>query len=108
MATPKDIEVRFVFPEYRQCIVDGKKALFHRWVEKEDLLISFDCYLKFDQMENIAKDFIKKGILPNGSSTKNVKNLVALVEFEDGTMAEVGALSIQFLDSYWKFNEMVW
>ena len=78
----------------RPCFVDGKKALFHRWADKENLIIQskaiqnpragridLNYYNAFDDSHNLYK----------------LKNIVAIVEYEDGTVAEIEPTSIKFV-----------
>ena len=84
----------------RPCFVDGKKALFHRWADKENLIIQskaiqnpragrldLNYYNAFDDSHNLYK----------------LKNIVAIVEYEDGTVAEVEPSKIKFATGI--FNE---
>ena len=52
--------------EYRPCVVDRKKAMFHRW----ESLLEYE-----------------------------IKQTVAIIEYEDGTVDEVLPYKIRFLDS---------
>jgi len=108
MAAMSGIDIRFHSAEYRQCTVDGKRALFHRWVEKDQLLIQMDGIFKEDRITKVVETYKKYGILPACAKGEKLKVIVALVEFEDGTMAEVEALSVRFLDSHGKFDELCW
>ncbi len=65
--------------EHRTCIVDGKKALFHRWHE-------------FCQV-------VEAGIAIGSHPAGQIKYTLGTVEFEDGTIQEVAPHKIQFTDN---------
>lgn len=102
------IDAPFASAEYRQCMVDDKRALFHRWGEKDELLLNFNTFVKPDRMAKFTETYKENGYLPNGVELERIRTLFALVEFEDGTMKEVGALSVRFLDGREKFDTMDW
>lgn len=66
----------------RPCIVDGKKALFHKWIEQKWVVP--------------PSPFI--GGEPGGQISQNY----ALVEYEDGKCAFVNPLNVKFLDYSFK------
>lgn len=91
--------------EYRPCIVDMKKALFHKWDVKEEIFVKFNNLVRGDRMKE-AKDYIENNlIIPQGNDVVKVSNTYALVEFEDGTVKHVEPEAVVFLDSGNKFNE---
>ena len=108
MAMTSGIDIRFHSAEYRQCTVNGKKALFHRWVEKDQLLIKFKGIFKDDRVSKLLDKYKADGVLPACVDTERLSGLMALVEYEDGTMEEVSPMSVRFLDSCEKFNEFFW
>lgn len=64
--------------EHRTCIVDGKKALFHRWHEYCGVVA--------------ASPMI------GGAPAGQIRYTLGTVEFEDGTIKEVAPHKIQFTD----------
>lgn len=74
------INTRFLVSnnEYRMCVVDGKKALFHRWHE----------------FYNVVGESPMVGGPPAGQ----VKYTLGTVEFEDGSIEEVAPHKIRFVD----------
>lgn len=72
--------------EYRPCIVGDRKALFHRWVEKSKV--------------------VPPSMMVGGHPGGTVSGVVAIVEFEDGTVEEMYPYKIKFLDSKQLFSEM--
>lgn len=64
--------------EMRPCMVKGRKALFHRWVDRSEC--------------------IEPSPLIGGHNGGVAAWTDALVEYEDGTVAEVAPRYIKFLD----------
>lgn len=62
----------------RPCIVEGKKALFHTWIERSRIF--------------------EPSPLRGGHNGGVAKWTAAIIEFEDGQVAEVMPSDIRFLD----------
>ncbi len=75
-------EITIKTSEYRPCIVDGKKALFHRWVERSEI--------------------ISPSLMIGGHGGGCAKWTVAIVEFEDGKTDECLPRQICFVDNLFK------
>ena len=73
--------IKFLSGEYRPCLVNGRKALFHRWEDKASI-----------------RDTIMAGTIPG-----QLAATVGIVEYEDGTVHECYPYEIRFCDS--KFSE---
>lgn len=65
--------------QYRPCIANGKKALFHRWAERANI--------------------VPPSPMVGGHSGGVIKDTAAIVEYEDGTVAEVRTMNIKFADN---------
>ena len=74
--------------EYRPCLVEGKKALFHRW--------------------SVKAEVVGESPLRGGHSAGQLMLTVGIVEFEDGTIREYCPHQIKFLDSRGLFSELAW
>lgn len=85
--------------EYRPCSVNGKNALFHRWIEVDRIVLRFKTNLPEDSRNRAIMEYHKTNIVPNCMERDKSRKLMALVEFEDGTVDEVLPSDIQFLDS---------
>ena len=72
-----DITVKY--SEYRPCIVNEKKALFHRW-------------------EDISQ-IVPPSPMVGGHHGGENKSVAGIVEFEDGTIREVYPYNIRFVDN---------
>lgn len=90
VAAIKCISVQAIESEYRPCYVNGRKALFHRWV-------------------NTANPAAPKGVDPNDEKVKffQHRSTTGLVEYEDGTLARVWPQDIRFADGG-RFKTIDW
>lgn len=98
--------------EYRPCYVDGIKALFHRWEEKETPLfkIQNEIGIKQNEFEKKLKYLMDIGVTPTKCDVHMIKQTVAIIEFESGRVVEVEPHRIVFADNLIKeyaFNEDV-
>ena len=75
-SNPQHKKVYISTSEYRPCILDGMKALFHRWEEKSWV--------------------VPPSPLVGGHSGGTVRGVYAIVELEDGTVREVEPSAIKF------------
>ena len=71
--------------EYRPCMVGDKRAMFHRWEDKAEI--------------------VPPSNLRGGHSGGVVRGSIAIVEFEDGRIVEVYPRDVRFLDSKCLFSE---
>lgn len=74
--------------EYRPCLVNGKKALFHQWM-------------------NMAYT-IGESIAVGGPPAGQIEYTVALVEMEDGKITRAKPECIRFMDSTERFGSIAW
>lgn len=84
--------------ELRPCVVENRAGMFHRWIDKEQAIISADVLMRKVDYEKMMKIYKSDGFLPCGASAKIINNTFGLVEFEDGTVHEVEPTSICFTD----------
>ena len=98
------------FNEYRPCEVKGIKALFHRYVEDEKILIKSNIMTKRSLEKEIAlkhlEMILEGSVIPYGYDIEKISKTVALVEYEDGTVHKVDPTDVKFLDSKEKFEEV--
>ena len=85
--------------ELRPCIVNGQKALFHKWAETENVILKFDGLADADEIRRIRKEYHRAGCLPPHFLTEKIKAVIALVEYEDGQMDEVRPCAVRFIDN---------
>lgn len=85
---------------YRPCMVDGKQALFHRWMERDVVYYEYDPNTPDIMMQDTYKAFIEDHIIPRGFCTlKKVREEAAIIEFRDGNVSVVSPDKIKFLDT---------
>ena len=85
--------------EYRPCIVKRRRAIFHRWVEKEDLIFDFKLNVKAGTHIMLKDSFLAEKYVPEGVDVMKVKNTYGLVEYPSGKIILVEPTDIKFLDS---------
>ena len=90
VAAIKSLNLQAQEIEYRPCYANGRKALFHRWV-------------------NTANPTTPKGVDPSDEKVKffQHRSTTGLVEFEDGTLARVWPQDIRFADGG-RFDKCEW
>lgn len=99
----------FVSCEYRQCLVHNEKALFHRWVDKDGVIYKSNVMFRdAERIKQIKSLYEATGVLPYNMDVEKVRNTVAIVEFEDGTVEMVNPTDIHFIDGSKMFQEVSW
>lgn len=94
---------------YRPCFVDGRKALFHRWEEKQQVILKITNVCSAEVIVEIKKQYKTNGIVPQNCKIETVIACLGIVEFEDGAVAEVEPSEIRFVTGKCKeysFNEI--
>lgn len=86
----KSVAIQSQEAEYRPCYVNGRRAMFHRWV-------------------NTANPALPKGMGANDEKARffQHRSTHGLVEFEDGSVARVWPSDIRFADGG-HFEQGVW
>ena len=103
-----DYEIRAIMNEYSPCLVDGQKALFHRWVEETKVLIHLDRPMMPEKIDHLAKMRDEKGAIPVFCEPFKITNTYGLVEFEDGHIEKVEPTNVKFIDHVKIFEEYCW
>lgn len=89
----------------RPCLVNGEKAIFHKWVDRERIIMKDNNIRSEDTVKRIYDRFLNTQIVPKGLDINKIKDEVAIVEFEDGCVKEVNPENVRFLDSRDLFND---
>lgn len=84
--------------ERRPCWVNGRKGMFHRYIDKTDTVFINDLNVKPDMAEIAKEYFDDTKIIPNGFRVDKIVTTYALIEFEDGHMEEIPPTTITFLE----------
>lgn len=96
--TPKQNKM-IIANELRPCIVNGKKALFHTWTEKEGVILKIMGMVGRKQVEDLLEVYKELGVIPPHFEVVKEKTTFALVEYEDGQIAEVKPTDVRFIDN---------
>lgn len=80
----------------RPCEVDGRPAIFHRWIEEDREILRFDAFFSLDRRMDVRRKFNSCGAVPTGCRVDVLRKTVALVEYRDGTIAKVLPELIRF------------
>ncbi len=103
-----DGTITFETGEYRPCLVSDNNtgaihkkrvALFHRWVDIEQPTLKINTLCGVDTVNEIVKRFKENQLIPNDTDIIKYKCTYGLVEYDDGTVAEVEPCKIQFVDN---------
>ncbi len=93
--------------KYRPCLVyREREALFHRWVEEDDIIVKLNTQIQYDMRKNLVRDIMKTNIYPHYADPVVVKRIVGLIEYRDGTIDMVEPKDIRFLDSNCEFENV--
>lgn len=87
-----------IAPELRPCYVGDKPALFHRWVTREDAIITTAAYMDAETIADLFKTFQDHGIVLAGFDFDKQTKTFAIVEYDDGEVAEVEPSRVKFDD----------
>lgn len=88
--------------QYRPCyvierIMPNRKALFHCWENKEIPLAKFNALVSDKELTAIMDGIHRNKVFPSSVEVVMQKAIVGIVEFEDGTVAEVNPGDIKFV-----------
>lgn len=100
--------IDFKIGEYRQCLVNDERAIFHRWCEEDILRIKLNTIVKSEVAKAIRKDFKESGLLPECCDVTTFRKVYALVEFEDGRVEKVEPTDVKFVDGEGLFKDYAW
>lgn len=82
----------------RPCEVDGKPAVFHRWVDDETGALIINFFAKDDMVDRLRRKFKEDGVVPAGCSLEKLHQTLALIEWPGGTVETVPVSKIRFTD----------
>lgn len=91
--------------EYRPCFVNGENALFHKWIEKENVILQSNYVVRSGRLVTIREEYDKIKIVPSGFTAVKLGETYAIVEFENGLINLVDPRDVKFLDSGNLFQE---
>ena len=82
----------------RPCEVDGRPALFHRWIEEDDALLQIPRHYTLPEAEKIMQLFREDKVFADNCKVVVTHHTFALVEYRNGTIAKVEPERIQFTE----------
>ena len=83
---------------FRPCEVDGKPAVFHRWVDEDRVLLHSDSLDTWQHHRARLHEFKKDGLIYPDCHTEAVRHTFALVEYTDGSVGKVEPEKVKFTD----------
>lgn len=81
----------------RPCEVDGRPALFHRWIEEDRAVLKIDTLCRMAEAKELVHIFRNEGVVAPQCSTEVIRETFALVEYGDGTIHKVKPELIRFI-----------
>ena len=97
-----------IYVELRPCLVNGNKAMFHKWIVKEDIILKFHSSVNSETKKKIKFIFDETGTVDPLVSTEKIKSNWALVEYENGTVDMVNPINVRFIDTDNKMHGIYW
>ena len=85
-------------PALRPCEVNGKPAVFHRWVDEDRMKVQINIMTLREEAIRTMDDYKVHGFLPATASPVVLRQTIALVEYEDGTVCKVEPEDVKFTD----------
>ena len=82
----------------RPCLVDGRPAFFHRWVDEDKALLKVETFCSPDEIDKSFARFYRDGLIDHSCDIEKLHTFSALVEYEGGTVAKVNPELIRFTD----------
>lgn len=101
-------------PDLRPCYVNGRRALFHTWVNDDQVFIMEPMFMKREIVEE-KQEYLNKQAqrgyltyLATNATVHNARRTFGLVEYENGKMERVDPTLIQFTDSLCYMADYHW
>lgn len=82
----------------RPCSVNGRKAWFHCWVQTEHPYFLSTSFCSREEMKEMSREIENKTIIPSDFRVEKIARVVALVEYDNGTVVKVNPEEITFED----------
>jgi hypothetical protein len=81
----------------RPCLVDGKPAMFHRWVEEDSAMLRINAFMRDEQRDIYYRRFKDTGLCGPEGSIEKLRTTQALIEWPDGSVARVKPEMVRFI-----------
>lgn len=84
--------------ELRPCEVAGRPGLFHRFADSDRALLKIDVFVREQEAEALLGRFRRQLCAMPGTSAEILRNVYAVVEYEDGSVELVEPEKVRFTD----------
>ena len=105
------MELKWYIDNTRQCYANNKKALFHKWIDIDEVLVKLNGCISPNELRRINENIdtiITNNVYSSNFNTEVIKRTYAIVEYEDGTVDYVDPKSIRFIDGKSYFDDYRW
>ena len=105
------MELKLVDDKHRHCYASNKKALFHKWIDIDEVLVKINGCVSSDDLRKINEiidTIITNNVYSSNFNTEVIKRTYAIVEYEDGTIDYIDPKSIRFIDGKSYFDDYCW
>lgn len=105
------MELKMKVENLRQCYANNRKALFHKWVENDEVLLKINGIVRLNVLKELNEhrnELISNNVYSSNCTPEVIKRTYALVEFEDGTLDYIDPKSIRFIDGKSYFDDYCW
>lgn len=82
----------------RPCEVNGKPAIFHRWVENDRVIIQINSLCRPGEVKEYIHRYRSECVIPPTCSSDVLRETFALVEYDDGSVCKVEPERVKFTD----------
>lgn len=84
----------------RPCVVDGRPALFHRWIEEDHVLLRHKALMRSPEERHYAERyFFEKNVCLPECAFDIITETLALVEYKNGVVAKVKPEQVRFVNT---------
>lgn len=105
------MELKMKVENLRQCYANNRKALFHKWIDIDEVLVKLNGCVRPNDLRKINENIdtiITNNVYSSNFNTEVIKRTYAIVEYEDGTIDYVDPKSIRFIDGKSYFDDYCW
>ena len=82
----------------RPCSVNGRKAWFHCWIQIEHPYFISTAFCSREEIKKMSCRIEDMTIIPSSFKVEKITKVVALVEYDNGTVVKVNPEEITFED----------
>ena len=105
------MELKWYIDKTRRCYANNKKALFHKWIDIDEVLVKINSCVSPNELRRINENIdtiITNNVYSSNYNTEVIKRTYDIVEYEDGTVEYVNPKSIRFIDGKPYFDDYCW